>query len=83
MYKLREGTMSVTAKYASIADWRTISGMGRTSTYEAIGRGELRAIKLNNRTLVDVEHGLTWLATMPPAEISTGRSRRSRSFEAA
>jgi hypothetical protein len=67
--------MPVTAQYASIRDWRTISGMGRTSTYEAIGRGNLRAIKVGFKTLVDVEHGLSWLATMPPAEITTGRSR--------
>jgi hypothetical protein len=69
--------MSVTIKYASIADWRAISGMGRTATYEALGRSDLRAIKLNNRTLIDVEHGLAWLATMPSAEITTGR-RHSR-----
>jgi hypothetical protein len=51
--------------------------MGRSSTYEALGRGDLKAIKLGVRTLIDVEHGLAWLASMPAAEITTGRSRRS------
>jgi len=51
--------------------------MGRSSVYEALGRGDLKAIKLGVRTLIDVEHGLAWLASMPTAEITTGRSRRS------
>jgi hypothetical protein len=50
--------------------------MSRSTTYEALGRGELRAIKLGVRTLIDVEHGLAWLGSMPVAQISTGRSRR-------
>jgi hypothetical protein len=62
-------------KYATIADWELISGMRRTATYEALGCGNLRAIKLDNRTLIDVEHGLAWLATLPAAEITTGRKR--------
>jgi hypothetical protein len=71
--------LSVTPKYAPIPDWCALSGMSRSSTYEALGRGDLRAIKMGARTLVDVEHGLTWLATMPIAEITTGRRRRSAS----
>jgi hypothetical protein len=50
--------------------------MGRSSVYEALGRGDLRAIKLGVRTLIDVEAGLAWLASMPAAEITTGRTRR-------
>jgi hypothetical protein len=51
--------------------------MGRSSVYEALGRGDLKAIKLGVRTLIDVEAGLAWLASMPAAEITTGRHRRS------
>jgi hypothetical protein len=50
--------------------------MGRSSAYEALGRGHLRAKKLGSRTLIDVEHGLDYLASLPAAEITTGRSRR-------
>jgi hypothetical protein len=57
--------------------------MSRSSTYEALGRGELRAIKLGARTLVDLEHGLAWLASMPAAEITTGRTRRREQVESA
>jgi hypothetical protein len=53
--------------------------MSRSSTYEALGRADLKAIKLGVRTLIDVEHGLAWLASMPAAEITTGRRRRSKS----
>jgi hypothetical protein len=73
----RRTSSVVTAKYAPLPDWFIISGMRRTATYEALGRGELKAIKLNNRTLVDVEHGLAWLASLPVANITTGRRRRA------
>lgn len=55
--------------YATVPDWCGLSGMSRTVTYEALGRGDLRAIKLGTRTLVDVQHGLTWLASLPPATV--------------
>src|ERR1700738_2900806 len=71
----RPTTPAITPKYAPIPVWKRISGMGRTTTYEALGRGDLRAVKLNNRTLIDVEHGLSWLATLPTAQITTGHRR--------
>jgi hypothetical protein len=69
--------LGTTPRYCSIADWCTISGMSRSGTYEALGRGDLRAIKLGVRTLVDVEHGLACLASLPAAKITTSRSRRT------
>jgi hypothetical protein len=75
--------VTLTPKYAPISDWCAISGMSRSVVYEALGRGDLKAIKLGVRTLIDVEHGLAWLASMPPAEITTGRSRRSAAPPAA
>jgi hypothetical protein len=69
--------VSITPRYAPITDWCALSGMGRSSVYEALGRGDLKAIKLGVRTLIDVEAGLAWLASMPAAEITTGRTRRA------
>jgi hypothetical protein len=60
-------------KYGSIPAWCSYSGMGRTATYEALGRGHLRAIKLGTRTLIDFEHGLEYLQSLPLAEITTGQ----------
>jgi hypothetical protein len=73
----------VTPRFAPISDWCVISGMGRSSVYEALGRGDLKAIKLGTRTLIDVEAGLAWLASMPPAVITTGRNRRPASLSGA
>ena len=56
-------------KYAPIPNWCGISGMSRTGTYNALGRGDLKAIKLGNRTLVDVEVGLAWLRAQPAAQV--------------
>lgn len=62
-------------KYARIDDWCRISGMRRSSTYDALGRGDLAAIKLGTRTLIDVEAGLAWLATMPRAQVGVANSQ--------
>lgn len=54
---------------ATINDWCKLSGMGRSATYEALGRRDLRAVKLGTRVLIDVPHGLAWLDSLPPAAI--------------
>ena len=58
-----------TPKFAPVPQWCALSGMGRSSTYNALGRGDLKAIKVGSRTLVDVEAGLAWLRSMPAAQI--------------
>jgi hypothetical protein len=54
-------------KYATIQDWRVISGMRRSRIYTHIASGELPAVKLGNRTLIDVEASLAWMSHLPPA----------------
>ena len=54
---------------ATIPFWCALSGMGRSTTYEALSRGDLRAIKLGTRTLIDVPHGLAWLDSLPLATV--------------
>ena len=57
-------------KYAPVVpEWENISGMKRSKTYEFLGDGKLRAIKVGKRLLIDVEHGLAYLATLPVAQI--------------
>ena len=68
----------LTPKYATIPDWQRISGMRRTSTYEALGRGDLRSIKLGVRVLIDVEAGLAWLGNLPAAEIRITQRRATQ-----
>ena len=64
-----EAPNGVTPRYASIPRWCEISGVGRTVTYQLLGEGALKAVKIGRRTLVDVEHGLGWMASLPPANI--------------
>jgi hypothetical protein len=54
-------------KFASVPHWCEIADMNRSATYNAIGRGELHAVKLGRRTLIDVEAGLRWLRSLPTA----------------
>jgi len=56
--------------YATVPGWCAISGMKRSTTYHEISRGNLRAIKLGARTLLDVRHGLAWLETLPLATVT-------------
>lgn len=51
----------------TIPDWCALTGTGRSATYEASGRGDLRAIKLGARAMVDGAHGLAWLGGLPVA----------------
>jgi hypothetical protein len=62
--------MSDSPKYCSIPNWSKMTGQSRTSVYLALGRADLRAIKLGGRTLIDVEHGLAWLRSLPLATIN-------------
>jgi hypothetical protein len=71
--------VSLTPKYAPIAVWCALSGIGRSSTYDWIGKGVLKAKKAGTRTLIDVEHGLEQIGLMPDAEIKPATRRRASS----
>ena len=66
-------------RYCSIADWARLSGVSQSVTYELLGDGKIKAVKLGNKTLIDVDSGLKYLSSLPPAEITTGRNRRPAS----
>jgi excisionase family DNA binding protein len=49
----------------SIAEARSVTGLGRTTLYEAIRSGKLRARKHGRRTLILRSDLADWLATLP------------------
>lgn len=57
-------------KYVSIENWGKITGIGKSTTYVLLAQGELRAVKVGARTLIDVEFGIRWLASQPAAKIN-------------
>jgi hypothetical protein len=63
-------------KYAQLPVWQRISGLGRSKSYEMLGTGELRGIKVGRRLLIDIEAGLAALAAMPTARIHPPVRRR-------
>lgn len=52
----------------SISEIVQASGLGRSTVYEAIGRGDLRARKCNARTIVLADDFAAWLTSLPLVE---------------
>ena len=40
-------------------------GVGRTTTYQEIREGRLKAVKVGNRTLIPADAAEAWLASLP------------------
>jgi excisionase family DNA binding protein len=52
-------------KYGTLAAWCAYVGYSRSTCYELIKEGKLRAVKLGGRTLIDFEQGLAMMAELP------------------
>lgn len=65
-------------KFGTISEWCRQSGMGVTATYQALARGDLKAIRLGRRTLVNIEAGLGWLRSQPAWSPTGPVARRRR-----
>jgi hypothetical protein len=66
---------ALTPKFGTIDTWIALSGMGRRTTYDELGRGNLRAVKVGTRTLINIEAGLAWLHSQPAARIRAPKQR--------
>lgn len=64
--------IATTPQFGTVRTWCALTGMGHTATYAAMGRGELPAIKLGRRTLIDIEAGLSWLRAQTPWKPGVG-----------
>ncbi len=68
--------MDTTPRYAPIPETEKITGLSRRVIYERLGSGDLKAVKVGARTLIDVDAALSWMRTLPPAKISAPRQRQ-------
>jgi excisionase family DNA binding protein len=59
-----------TALAHSVSEACSIAGLGRTSLYEAIRTGALRAVKRGRRTLILHEDLLRWVQSLPPVVVT-------------
>ena len=58
----------MTTKVAyTIAEVCALASVGRTTVYQSINEGQLRAVKLGRRTLILAEDLQKWLGGMPSA----------------
>jgi excisionase family DNA binding protein len=64
--------------YATIPQTCERYGVGRSSLYREIGRGNIRAVKMGRRVLVEIASADAFFAALPPANIRRdARDRRS------
>jgi hypothetical protein len=56
-------------KYTDFEGWERITNIKRRATYDLLASGKLRAVKLGKRSLIDVQHGLEFLESLPEAVI--------------
>jgi hypothetical protein len=66
---MHDDDVNTVPQFARLPQWCRMSGMSRSASYVELGRGNLRAVKCGNATLIDVPHGLAWLRSLPPAQI--------------
>jgi hypothetical protein len=64
-------------QFATIDNWCNLSGMGRRTVYDELGLGNLKAVKVGARTLIDVEAGLAWLRSQPAPVIRPPQKREA------
>ena len=59
-------------RYAPIPRAIEITGLARSTIYKLAGQGKLRLVKAGGRTLVDMDHAMQWMGTLPLASIAPG-----------
>ena len=63
--ELDAGPITILPPYANIRGWCQLTGLTETRTYDLLSIGLLRAKKLGGSTLIDVQHGLEYLRSLP------------------
>jgi excisionase family DNA binding protein len=55
--------------FATVAGFCDLTGLGKTTVYEMMAAGHLQAVKAGSRTLIEVQPGLDYLRSLPPANV--------------
>lgn len=66
----------VRPKFATISGFCGLTGLGRTQVYQLLAANRLRGKKVGKRMIIDVDHGLDFIESLPDAQIILPNSRR-------
>lgn len=72
------GSLRVSARAFPIAEFCRAYGIGRTTAYQEIAAGRLRAVKVGQRTLIASDAAEAWLAALPEFKGQIARSLKRR-----
>jgi hypothetical protein len=63
--------------FCTIDQWQVLSGLGRRTIYALLATGDLIAKKSGKRTLIDVQHGLRYLDSLPTAKFRAPKPKKA------
>ena len=58
-------TQNSLPSFMTVNEFSAWARMGRTKTYELLGRGEIVAVKMGRRTLIRADSAEAWLSSQP------------------
>jgi excisionase family DNA binding protein len=64
--------------YVPVKQACVVGGFGRSTLYNVVGKGLVRAVKLGTKTLIDTASLLKYLETLPAAQIRPAKPAKKR-----
>ena len=54
-------------RFMPVHEFQAVSGLGRNDVYNGVARGNIPAVRLRRKILIEVQPALDWIASLPSA----------------